>query len=137
MKNLITYLALHGVLVLIVSLISGRWFSKAITSKGNEVAWRVVHSGGSMGGIMLIAFSSLLPILVLPKWGIEVFIWSIILGTWAFVIAMIIAAVTGERGLVWGGSVLNRGVYTGYLMGAFLSLLGCGFLLAGLIRALD
>lgn len=136
MEQDVIYLAIHGVLVLVVSLISGRWFSKAITSGGNEVAWRVVHSGGSMGGIMLIAFASLIPHLVLPMWAVSLFMWSIILGTWLFIIAMIVAAITGDRGLKAGGSLYNRGVYFGYMFGAIFSLAGCGLLLAGLFRAL-
>lgn len=44
MEQNIIYLALNGVLILIVSLVSGRWFSKAIISSGNDVAWRDVHS---------------------------------------------------------------------------------------------
>jgi len=136
MERLVIYLALHGVLALIVSLVSGRWFSKAITTGGNEVAWRVVHSGGSMGGIMLIAFSSLLPVIVLPHWGVQLFVWSIIAGTWFFIIAMIVAAVTGERGLTSGGSLINRCVKYGYVIAALLSLGGCIVLLIGLINAL-
>jgi hypothetical protein len=136
MEQLVIYLALHGVLALTVSLVSGRWFSKAITTGGNEVAWRVVHSGGSMGGIMLIAFSSLVPIIVLPQWGAELFVWSIVFGTWLFIIAMIVAAITGERGLKGGGSLVNRGIYSCYFVGALLSLVGCSLLLVGLLSAL-
>jgi len=99
MEQFVIYLALHGVLALIVSLVSGHWFSKAITTGGSEVAWRVVHSGGSMGGIMLIAFSSLIPIMALPLWATLLFVWFIILGTWLFIVAMIVAAITGQRGL--------------------------------------
>lgn len=130
------YLALNGVLILLVSLISGRWFSRAITTKGNEVAWRVVHSGGSMGGIMLIAFSSLVSLLVLSPWAMVVFVWSSIAGTWLFILAMIAAAVTGERGLTNGGSLINQGIYHTYIVAAFSSLVGCGILLAGLYGAL-
>jgi hypothetical protein len=130
------YLAINGVSVLLVSLISGRWFSKAITTQGNEVAWRVVHSGGSMGGIMLIAFSSLVSLLVLPHWAMSLFVWSTIIGIWLFILAMIAAAVTGERGLTNGGTQINRGVYHTYIVASFSSLLGCGILLAGLYRAL-
>jgi hypothetical protein len=136
MEHFAIYLALHGVLVLIVSLISGRWFSRAITTGGNEVAWRVVHSGGSMGGIMLIAFSSLISIIVLPLWATELFVWFIILGTWLFIIAMIVAAITGQRGLKGSGSLTNRGVFSFYIIGALLSLFGCCLLLIGLLRAL-
>lgn len=130
------YLAFNGVLVLIASLVSGRWFSKAIKSGGNDVAWRVVHSGGSMGGIMLIAFSSLIPLLVLPKLGSTLFVWFTISGTWFFIIAMTSAAITGERGLKSGGSLTNQGIYYTYMLGAVFTLAGCGLLLVGLYRAL-
>ncbi|MCK5387251.1 MAG: hypothetical protein KAJ39_08690 [Gammaproteobacteria bacterium] len=130
------YLAFHGVLILTVSLVSGGWFAKAIITKGNEVAWRVVHSGGSMGGIMLIAFSSLVPVMVLPQWAETLFVWSIILSAWLFIIAMIVAAITGERGLKTGGSLINRGVYYFYIFGSLFSLVGCGLLLKGLYSAL-
>jgi hypothetical protein len=136
MEHYVIYLAFHGVLVLLVSLVSGRWFAKAIIIRGNDVAWRVVHSGGSMGGIMLIAFSSLLPIIVLPRWATTLFIWLIILGTWLFIIAMLTAAITGERGLKSGGSLINRGVYFSYVFGALFSLIGCSLLLTGLYNAL-
>jgi len=136
MEQSIIYLALNGVLVLIVSLISGRWFSKAIKSGGNEVAWRVVHSGGSMGGIMLIAFSSLVPLLALSKLNSTLFVWFSIIGTWLFVIAMTVAAITNERGLKSQGSLTNKGVYFTYMFGAVFTLVGCGLLVVGLYSAL-
>ena len=89
-----------------------------------------------MGGIMLIAFSSLLPIIVLPHWGVELFVWSIITGTWFFITAMIAAAVTGERGLTGGGSLTNRSIKYGYVIAALLSLGATIVLLIGLINAL-
>ena len=114
MEQNVIYLAFNGVLILTVSLISGGWFAKAINIRGNEVAWRVVHSGGSMGGIMLIAFSSLVPVIVMPQWSMTILVWSVILSAWLYIIAMIVAAITGERGLKTGGSVINRGVYYFY-----------------------
>ena len=132
----IIYLALNGVLVLIVSLASGHWFARAIIKQGNEVAWRVVHSSGCMTGIMLIVFSSLIPILVLPQWAMMLFAWSIIFGTWIFLIALIIAAMSGERGLKSSGSRINRGLFFSFIAGALLTYIGCSILLAGLIRAL-
>jgi hypothetical protein len=89
-----------------------------------------------MGGILLIAFTSLISLLVLSRWAMSFFVWSIILGTWLFLLGMIVAAITGERGLKSGGSLISQGVHYAYLVGAFCSLLGCGFMLAGLFRAL-
>lgn len=136
MEQSMIILAINGVLILTISLISGGWFANAITTKGNEVAWRVVHSGGSMGGIMLIAFASLLPLVVLPQWAETLFLCSITLSAWLFIIAMIAAAITGQRGLKPGGSLINRGVYYFYIIASILSLVGCGLLLKGLYSAL-
>jgi len=136
MERYSVYLALHGVLALTVSMVCGRWFSKAIITQGNEVAWRVVHSGGSMGGIMLIAFSSLIPLVQLSNTLISFFVYAIITGTWLFILAMITAAVTGERGLINSGARSNKFVFIGYMVASVCTLIGCGLLITGLVLAL-
>lgn len=52
---MIYYFILNGFIALFVSVIAGYAFAKAIKSTPDrEVAWRVVHSGGSVAGIMLM-----------------------------------------------------------------------------------
>lgn len=52
-------LILHGIIILFIGVVSGYAFSKAIQNQPEkQVAWRVVHSGGSMAGIMLMAFGA-------------------------------------------------------------------------------
>jgi len=134
--SLKTQLAFHGVLILTICVFAGRFFARAINNQSREVAWRVVHSGGSMGGVMLIAFASVLDLAYLPYAASNAFVWFIVLGTWALVIGMIAAAVTGERGLRWGASSIGRSIYAVYVVGAISSLVGCGILVFGLARAL-
>lgn len=129
-------LALHGSLILLVGLLGGVFFAKAITSGKGEVAWRVVHSGGCMAGVMLIAFVPVLPLLVLPVWGLHCFVWSFALGTWLLVIGMVIAAAKDSRGLEEGGSPWNRLVNRLYGIGTVFSFIGAAFLIVGLVLAL-
>lgn len=136
MEQNIILLALNGVLTLTVSMLAGRWYAKAILTNGNDVAWRVVHSGGSMGGIMLVAFASVLSHTVLSDFWRDSFTVSIISGTWLFILGMFAAAISGHRGLHSAGSRRNKLVYTAYLGAAALSLLGCIILIAGLVNAL-
>ena len=52
---------LHGLIILMVGFLAGFPFAKAIKlQNGKEVAWRVVHSGSSVAGIMLIAIGGVI-----------------------------------------------------------------------------
>jgi hypothetical protein len=130
------HFVLHGVIVLSTGLVGGLLFARAIKSGHNEVAWRVVHSGGCSAGVMLVAVSSGLRYVALPLAGHALLAWTLIGGTYALVIGMVVAATTGCRGLSGGGSIGNRVVNFSYLTGTVTTLAGCGLLLVGLLRTL-
>jgi hypothetical protein len=50
MERLAVYLALHGAVVLTVSLVAGLLLHRAIRLEGNVAAWHLAHSGGSGRG---------------------------------------------------------------------------------------
>jgi hypothetical protein len=129
-------LVFHGGLLLLIGLLGGFFFARAIKSGVQEVAWRVVHSGSTMAGIMLIALAPVAPKLVLPAWATLAFAWSIIGGSDVFVVAMVIAAFTGGRGLSRGGTAANRLVLALYQAGTVLSLIACVLLVIGAAHAL-
>lgn len=128
MEGLSQQLVLHGSLVLLVGFVGGGLFSRAIKRAQGEVAWRVVHSGSSMGGVMLIALGAALPQLTAAAWLTQLVAWSLIAGVEVFVLAMIWAAVTGQRGLTRGGTRSNRAINVLYLAASALSLFGCSLL---------
>ena len=101
-----------------------------------EVAWRVVHAGGCMGGVMLLAVASVLRLVALPMWGQALLVALLGGGTYGLVAGMVIAAWTGERGLARGGSRANRVVHVLYLLGTVATLAGGGLLVVGLAFAL-
>jgi hypothetical protein len=135
MEQLVIHSAVHGAVILMVGLVSGLPFARAIRSDHRVVAWRVVHSGGCMGGVMLLAVAGILKLVALPPWAVTLLIALLIAGTYLLVIGMVIGALTGDRGINAGGSPWNRTVHWLYGIGTVLALGGAILLLAGLALA--
>ena len=137
MDQLAIHLALHGVIVLTISIIAGILLYGAILKKvKNESAWHVVHAGGTVRGVMLIALAAIIHIPVLPSWQLTSAVWLIIFFVWTSMLAMIIAAASGERGLGLFGSMTNKLVYILYGLGTIAIFPGCFLLIFGLYKAL-
>lgn len=118
------YYSFHGLLILLVGLLSGFPFAQSIKSKnGREVAWRVVHAGGASAGLMLIAVGVITQQFELGP--LNAFIYYLfIFGTYTLVGGMVLAAITGQRGLdKKNHNIYNKIVYILYGLGAIGSLL--------------
>jgi len=137
MDKLAIHLALHGILVLTVSIIAGLFLYRAILlNKNKEAVWHLVHAGGSVRGVMLIALAAIIHLPVLSLWQLSTFVWLIIFFTWTSMLAMIIAAFSGERGLRLEGSHTNKLVYILYGLGTLAVFPACLLLIVGLLNAL-
>ena len=136
MENLTIQLALHGSIVLAISLISGLFLYTDILKNKNEAAWHLSHAGGSARGIMLIALAAVVHLPVLPFWQVSTLVWLIIFFTWTSTLAMIIAAISGERGLRFSGSITNKLVYILYGVGVIAVFPAFLLLIFGLLKAL-
>lgn len=126
------YYFLNGLIILMVGLLGGFPFAKVIKRQPEKVvAWRVVHSGGSMGGVMLIAIGAIVQRVLMSPLTSHLIFWGFIISTYALVAAMVVAAFTGERGVgdrkekstVW------KVVYYAYGLGAILSIFATGGLI--------
>lgn len=116
-------LAINGIIILFEGVMGGFWFASAIKRQtGREVAWRVVHSGGSMGGIMLMAFAAVWHMFDFKGYG-KVLALGQIISAHLFMLAMIAAAVTGIRGLRSGTAFLEKAIYITYGIAALISVL--------------
>lgn len=135
MTPLALQFALHGSIALILGLIGGLFFARAIKLKREEVAWRVVHAGGSSAGAMLLAIA------VPSQWvhlshplqiamGI-----GLIGGSYFLCLGRYVAASWDTRGIPGGGSPLNRIVSALYGVGTIMSLTGAALLVVGLFRS--
>src|SRR5262245_25674157 len=119
-----------------VGLLGGLAFARAIQKGERDVAWRVVHSGGCMGGVMLLAVAGVLRYVALPTWGQVLLVALLAGGTELLVAGMVVAAWTGDRGLAGGGSRANRAVHLLYVLGTAATLAGGSLLLVGLALSL-
>ncbi|MGD8999658.1 MAG: hypothetical protein PVF75_04520 [Granulosicoccaceae bacterium] len=136
MDSLAIQLALHGALVLTVSILGGLFLYRAILNNKKEAAWHLLHAGGSVRGVMLIALAAIIHLPDLPLWQLSILAWLMIFFTWTSVLAMLIAAASGERGLRYNGSNANKLVYVLYGVGTIAIFPACLLLIYGLFKVL-
>jgi len=130
------HLALHGVAVLVVSLVAGLLLYRTIL-KGNDVAsWHLVHASVAARGVMLLALASVLSLPDLTSGQRALVAWLMIFFVWTSTVAMITRAVSGQRGLRWSGSLANRVIFGLYAIGTVAVFPACGLLLVGLLKTL-
>ena len=132
------HVILHGAIVLFVGLVCGIPFGSVAARAGDEAAraWRVAHAGGAALGVMLIAIAAVLPRLRLTDLVASLLAWSLIVSAYSFTAGVVLAAITGARGLRAGGSAANVLVFLAYLVGALGTLLAVALTIAGAAAAL-
>ncbi|HVG70997.1 MAG TPA: hypothetical protein VM819_08800 [Vicinamibacterales bacterium] len=136
MDKLAIQLALHGAVVLVVSLCAGLMTYRAILNEERAAAWHLAHAGGTARGVMLMALAAIVRLPALPLRELSLVAWLLIFFTWTSVFAMVIAAASGQRGLGFRGSITNKLVFVLYLVGGVAVFPACVALIAGLLRAL-
>ena len=127
MNSLALQLLLHGAIVLLVGLLTGIPYGKAITGKKGENvvrAWRVAHSGLSMGGTTMIAISAVISSLDFAPNIDSFLVWSFVISGYGFCLALPYKAWVGHRGLSVQEPTSNNIVYFGNIVGAVGSLAG-------------
>lgn len=136
MDNLAVHLALHGVLILMVSVFGGLLLYRSILKNTNQADWHLLHAGGSARGIMLIALAAIVPLTELSSWQINTAAWFIIYFAWASTLAMLIGAISGEKGFSLAGAATNRLIFVFYVTGVIALIPGLFLLVFELFRAL-
>lgn len=137
MDRLAVYLALHGAIVLVVSLVAGLLLHRTIRLNASDsAAWHLAHAGGSGRGVLLLALAGVLRWVALPGWQVSTLVWLMLFFVWTSVAAMTIAAASGERGLSWSGSPLSRLVFGLYVVGAVAVFPAAFLLILGLVQSL-
>jgi hypothetical protein len=131
-------LILHGGIILLVGLLSGVPFGRAVVrGKPESVVrgWRVAHSGITLGGVLLLVLASVVPQLRLGA-SMRVFlVWAFVASSYGFAVALPLGAHYGHRGLNSAPPFLNRVVFLGNMIGVAGSLAGVFILLWGAYAA--
>jgi len=111
-----------GTVLLGIAALTG--FAQARTTRGTEAEskWRVVHSGGTAGGVQLLALSAVWSTLTGPSLVASVTAASIVVATWLFFLGPLLKALAWPRTgnwALWAGAALAIPGYVG--------LIGLGF----------
>lgn len=139
METAARQLVLHGSVVLLLGLLFGAPYAKAI--KRNAPAqiihsWRVAHQSLPIGATLMLAVAAMLGFFQVGqevKWALSS---SLIVSAYAFCISTPLAAITGDRGLAFGSKGVARLVYLGNMVGAVTSVVGAVLLLYSACRSL-
>lgn len=115
----------HGAVVLLVGLLSGVPYGRAInrSAPAHVVdSLRVAHSSLAIGALLMFAVAALLAnlkVAAADKWAIA---GMLIVSSYAFCLSLPLAALVGHRGLSPRGPLLAKLVFAGNMLGAGASL---------------
>jgi hypothetical protein len=121
------HLVLHGAIVLLIGLVCGGPYGRAINRNAPAhvvQSWRVAHVSLPMAGILMLAVAGVLShfsAAASVKWLISL---AFIASSYAFCVSLPMGAVLGHRGLSSQGPLAARIVFAGNVVGAGLSAVG-------------
>lgn len=125
-------LLFHAVVILLVSLLAGVPYGRAILRKKPPSvvhAWRVAHAALAMGAAIMMALAAVLSDLQVPDTTRQIIAWLFIISGYGFAFALILGPLIGARGLRAKGPPAAKAVYAGNVIGVVTSLGGTLLLL--------
>lgn len=135
LTELAVLLAINGALVVMISMGAGLALYRVILSGGEAHDWHLLHAGGTSRGIMLIALGAAAELPALPVWQTWTAMGLIVLFVWTSVAAMLLRALSGERGFDMAPPETNQAAFLLYAVGTVSVFTGFAWLLVGLLRA--
>jgi hypothetical protein len=125
-------LVFHGAIVLMVGLLCGAPYGRAVNRNAPEHivhSWRVAHASIPLGAALMFGVAAVLSHLgggALLKWAVALFL---IVSSYAFCFSLPLAAAVGHRGLSARGPISAKLVYAGNMVGALSSLVAAAVLI--------
>lgn len=120
------YLVFHGTIILLIGLLCGAPYGRAINRRASDHivhSWRVAHLSLPIGAILMFAVAPLMASFTVASQIKQLIANLLIVSGYSFCVALPLAALVGERGLSHEGSLKAKAVFAGNLLGAVTSLL--------------
>lgn len=119
------YLTFHGTIILLIGLLCGAPYGRAI-NRGTAAhivhSWRVAHLSLPIGAILMFVVAILLTSFMVAGEIKQLIADLLIVSGYSFCVALPLAALVGERGLSYRGSLAAKTVFLGNSLGAATSL---------------
>lgn len=126
------HLLFHAAVILLVGLLAGIPYGKAILNKWPEPlvhAWRVAHGSLVVGAALMIAVAAAMSFLQISHVTKQALAAGFALSGYGFAFALTLGPLVGARGLQYHGSAAAKAVYLGNMVGVVGSLVGSLLLL--------
>jgi hypothetical protein len=132
-KKLRASLIFHGAIVIILGLLAGFPYALVLQGQmeGEPRAWSMAHLEGVLNGLLCLGAAGAFGKLALSAGQMRVMTWSFILMAYGNVVASVIGAVTGQRGLELAGPMSNMVVFALFMIAVVLVLVALGLLAYG------
>lgn len=129
---------LHGAAVILLGLAAGIPYALVVTGSlaGEERAWRMAHAEGLQNGMLMLAVAGIGGRLVLDEKRSSSLAWSLIAASYGNVIASILGAATGNRGLEAVAPLANLVVFSLFVVAMGGVLTGLLLVVAGAREAM-
>src|SRR5436305_13125627 len=119
------HLAFHGAVVLLVGLLCGAPYARAVNrNAAADVvhSWRVAHASLPIGAMLMFAVAALLSSFAIAEQVKGLIALALIVSSYAFCFSLILAARVGHGGLSMQGPRVAKLVFAGDIVGAWTSL---------------
>jgi hypothetical protein len=126
-------LIFHGAIVIILGLLAGFPFVMVLNGsmEGEVRAWRMAHLEGILNGLVCLAAAGVIGYLSLDVKKLKLLAWSLIVMSYGNLIASVVGASTGNRGLELGGPAANIVVFSLFMIAIVGVFIGVGLLALG------
>lgn len=121
-KNMQMLLAGHGALVFLAGMLAGFPFASVLVASldpgaatmwpGDVRAWRMAHMEGALNGMLMIAVAGAMAHAAMGARVQGIIVWGLIVTGWGNIIASVVSAMTGGRGLGFTGADWNTVTFT-------------------------
>ena len=131
-------LAFHGIIVVILGLLAGFPYAFVISGDiGGEVrAWRMAHLEGVLNGLLMLGVGAAGSALELAERQTRLLVASLLVAGYGNVVAAVIGASFGVRGLTAAGPASNFVVFALFTAAIVGVLLGLGLAAFGAFEAM-
>lgn len=126
-------LIFHGAIVIILGLLAGFPFVMVLNGsmEGEVRAWRMAHLEGILNGLVCLAAAGVIGYLSLDAKKLKLLAWSLIVMSYGNLIASVVGASTGNRGLEFVGPAANMIVFSLFMVAIVGVFIGVGLLALG------
>jgi hypothetical protein len=133
------YLVFHGTIILLIGLICGAPYGRAINAGAEPHivhSWRVAHLSLPIGAILMFAVAPLMASFAVTGQIKQLLATLLIASGYSFAVALPLAGMVGERGLAYRGPLKAKLVFAGNSLGAATSLLATLLLVYAAFKSL-